>query len=95
MRCGIGGVQGMLRMRKDTFKKSGKVVRLWKHECERVFKDRMVSLSDMDKYEDFVGGVVKNWFKEEPAEELNAQPNLYCSFMVRSALRLLLLPLLA
>lgn len=77
------GVQGLLRMRKDTFKKSSKVVRLWKHECERVFKDRMVSLTDMEKYDDMMSGVIKNWFKEEPLDELNAQPNLFCSFMVR------------
>lgn len=74
-------MQGLLRMSKDCFKGTTKVVRLWLHECERVFRDRMVSDSDIEKYQEFVSAALKTAFKEEPLEQVIASPNLFSSFM--------------
>ena len=73
--------KGLLRTTKECFRKSGKVARLWKHECERVFRDRMISEADMEKYDELLAGVVKAWWRDENQEELNALPNLHSSFM--------------
>jgi dynein heavy chain, axonemal len=68
-------------MTKDTFKQPMKVIRLWKHECERVFRDRLVSDTDLEKYDEFLNGTLKTWFKEEPLDQVQAIPNLFTSFM--------------
>jgi dynein heavy chain, axonemal len=45
--------QGLCRMLKEYYREPLKVARLWVHECERVFRDRMVNESDMGKFDDF------------------------------------------
>lgn len=72
-------------MTKDTYKVSTKVVRLWKHECERVFRDRLVNQTDLDKYDEFLIATLKNWFKEEPLDQVQAVPNLFTSFIDATA----------
>ena len=39
-------IQGMCRMTPEYFSSTSKVVRLWVHECDRVFLDRLVTESD-------------------------------------------------
>lgn len=78
-------MQGLLQMTKDTYKASTKVVRLWKHECERVFRDRLVNQTDLDKYDDFLIATLKSWFKEEPLDQVQAVPNLFTSFIDATA----------
>ena len=58
------------------------MARLWVHEAERVFRDRMVNDADMAKFDEFRVAVTKKFF--EPCGGLAAleeRPNLYCSFM--------------
>lgn len=74
-------VQGLLRMAKDSFKSTTKVVRLWLHECERVFRDRLVSDTDIQKYDEFVSAVLKTSFKDEALDQVSESPNLFTSFM--------------
>lgn len=68
-------------MTKEQFKTSTKVVRLWTHECERVFRDRLVNEHDLGKYDDMLAATLKNWFKEENLAEVQAAPNLFTAFM--------------
>jgi hypothetical protein len=68
-------------MTKDTFKSSTKVARLWKHECERVFRDRLVNESDMERYDEFVTATLKSNFKDEPMDQIVAEPNIFTSFI--------------
>lgn len=68
-------------MSKDQFKVTTKVVRLWLHECERVFRDRLVNDTDIEKYDEFVSAALKASFKEEPLDQVTAVPNLFTSFM--------------
>lgn len=82
---GAHHLQGLLRMTKDLFKTTLKVVRVWVHECERVFRDRLVNETDLDKYDEMVTACLKNWFKEEALDQVQAKPNLFSAFMDVSA----------
>lgn len=42
------------------------VVRLWVHECERVFADRLVSETDMAKFNEFRVNVTRKFFEDLP-----------------------------
>ncbi|KAK9808985.1 hypothetical protein WJX72_007373 [[Myrmecia] bisecta] len=73
--------QGLCRMTKEYFKEPAKVVRLWVHECERVLMDRMVSDTDMVKFNEFRVNVTKKYFDEVNQTEIEARPLLFNSFM--------------
>ncbi len=45
--------QGLCKMVAEEYKERRSVVRLWVHECERVLCDRLVSDSDIAKFNDF------------------------------------------
>lgn len=55
-------------------------VRLWLHECERVFSDRLVSDKDITRFNDLLQELTKKHFDLDP-EEMFAKPNLYTSFV--------------
>lgn len=42
------------------------VVRLWVHECQRVFGDRLVNDMDMAKFNEFRVNVTKKFFDDMP-----------------------------
>jgi dynein heavy chain len=57
------------------------VARLWLHECDRVFKDRMVSEADMVKYDEFRSATTKKYFEDLGMAAVEQQPLLFTSFM--------------
>lgn len=61
------------------------MARLWIHECERVFRDRMVSEADMLKFDEMRAVVSKKYFDDLGGEAVDARPLLFSSFMVCSA----------
>ena len=64
----------------EYYSKSVNVVRLWIHECERVFQDRMVSQTDITKFEEMRLSVTKKFFDEENLAEVEARPIIWNSF---------------
>ena len=62
--------------------------RLWVHECERVFRDRMVNDTDMAKFDEFRASVTKKYFEDLGLASVEERPLLFTSFM---QVRLLLL----
>ncbi|CEL96675.1 unnamed protein product [Vitrella brassicaformis CCMP3155] len=58
-----------------------KFCRLWLHEVNRVFKDRLVSESDMEALDDICDRVNKKHMAEEKADELFEAPNIFTSFV--------------
>ena len=60
--------------------------RLWVHECERVFRDRMVNETDMNKFDEFRYGVTKKFFDDcGGIANVDERPLIYCSFMQSTA----------
>ncbi|KAI8473051.1 MAG: flagellar outer dynein arm heavy chain beta [Monoraphidium minutum] len=76
-------VGGLCRMTKDTYKEPVKAVRLWIHECERVFRDRLVSDADAAKFDEFRVGVTRKFFEDAPGglAALEERPLIFTSFM--------------
>lgn len=56
------------------------IVRMWVHECNRIFYDRLINDEDRDTYMNFLKVGLKEFseFKEELVLE---QPNIYTSFI--------------
>jgi dynein heavy chain len=75
-------VQGLCRMQPEYHNKPADAVRLWVHECERVFLDRMINATDMGQFQEMRKTVVKKFFDDSElmaaAEKL---PNVHTSFM--------------
>ena len=77
--------QGLCRTVKEQYKQPLRMARLWIHECERVFRDRMVSEVDAQKFDEMRQVVSKKYFDDLGNENVEARPNLFCSFMQFSA----------
>jgi len=58
-----GVFQGILCARTDYFKDADKVAKLWVHESERIYGDRLVSESDVKEYLKISADVVKKNIK--------------------------------
>ncbi len=55
-------MQGLCRMNAAQFKDSVSCVRLWVHECERVFADRLISEADIAKFSELRQSTTKKYF---------------------------------
>lgn len=55
------------------------LARMWVHECERVYRDRLITPEDVDKYKEFQMNALKN-FEQKPDDVLE-QPNIFTSFV--------------
>lgn len=57
-----GVFQGVLMSTIEKFKDPEKVVRLWIHECERVYGDRLVSVNDLNTFRQELNEITKKNF---------------------------------
>lgn len=72
--------QGLCRTIKEYYKDSTKMARLWVHECDRVFRDRMVNEADMAKFDEFRMAVTKKFFDDGGAlAAIEERPLIYAS----------------
>lgn len=74
-------VQNLLLSEPQPYKNNTKdVARMWVHECNRVWRDRLIFDVDRDLYTGFIKAALKELgdFKED---ELLAEPNLYTSYV--------------
>ena len=77
-------VAGLCRMTKAEYRAPLAAARLWVHECERVFRDRLVSDADAAKFDELRAGVAKRHFEDcapGGAAELEARPLVFAGFM--------------
>lgn len=58
------------------------LLRLWCHECSRVFEDRLVNTDDRDWFQDLLKSRISLDFELDPVEVLGSGPLLYGDFMV-------------
>ena len=89
-------VQGICRADANSYTESLTMVRLWYHECNRVFRDRMPSQLDLQRFDEMLLDCGKRFFSEVKigsgmndvveikAEDLVAEPCVYTSFVTAS-----------
>jgi len=56
------------------------LVRMWVHECNRIWRDRLIFEKDIEMYNDFMKKATKE-FGDLKIEEIFAEPNLYTSYV--------------
>jgi dynein heavy chain len=57
------------------------MIKLWAHECTRVFQDRLVNDVDREKFDDMLKVIMKEKFKREWDTLVKVQPLLFASFV--------------
>ena len=67
--------QGLCQARADFFPQPMKILRLWAHEAQRVFGDRLVDAVDMAKFDMKFRTVAKAVLKDADQEKLFEGPN--------------------
>ena len=80
MRHVAGIFQGMLMGKPEQFPEPLKIAQLWLHESERVYGDRLVSVSDLKKYKELAMEQAKKFFKEMSPPALFPEPLIFCHF---------------
>eukprot|EP00877_Chromochloris_zofingiensis_P015255 jgi/Chrzof1/9984/Cz04g22250.t1 len=76
--------QGLLMSTPDTINTAAKWGKLWLHESERVYADRLVSLSDFDTYNKAAVSIAKKYFAVSDIDDYykkkDAKPLVFCTF---------------
>src|SRR3569833_1938671 len=57
------------------------MIKLWAHECLRVFQDRLISEEDRTKFDDLLKEVIKEKFKKTWNSIVEVEPLLFGSFV--------------
>jgi dynein heavy chain len=70
---------GVTRSRQDYFPSTMKFIRLWVHECHRVFGDRLINETEQNRFQEMLAEATKRHF-EEPQEEIHTAPNIFTTF---------------
>nr|P39057.1 RecName: Full=Dynein beta chain, ciliary [Heliocidaris crassispina]BAA00827.1 dynein beta-heavy chain [Heliocidaris crassispina] len=72
--------QGLLYSGSDLLKSPIDFARLWMHECQRVYGDKMINDQDIEAFEKLVFEYAKKFFEDVDEEALKAKPNIHCHF---------------
>ncbi|XP_054026357.1 dynein axonemal heavy chain 17 [Dryobates pubescens] len=72
--------QGLLFSTPECLKSPVDLVRLWLHEAERVYGDKLVNESDQKGFEKVLGDTCKKSFAELGEDLMFAKPNIYFHF---------------
>lgn len=71
--------QGVCQSKSEYYSKPAKFLRLWLHECHRVFSDRLISDNEIGRFSDMLVDLSKKHFDEDP-NELHKSPLIFTSF---------------
>jgi len=66
--------QGLLVAKVEAIKEPDMLIKLWVHESERIYGDRLVSLEDLAKYRDLAAEIVKKSFSKFNLSKYFAKP---------------------
>jgi hypothetical protein len=73
-------LQGVCRAVKEYFSSPVKVARLWMHECERVFQDRMINPADATRFSEMLEHARKKNFEDLDSDALAVRPLIFTAF---------------
>ena len=57
------------------------MIRLWAHECNRVWLDRLINQEDRDKFKDFMTNALEEFGELGKSEIVFEEPLIYTSFI--------------
>ncbi|NXT54658.1 DYH17 protein, partial [Pluvianellus socialis] len=72
--------QGLLFSTPECLKSPVDLVRLWLHEAERVYGDKLIDERDQKGFEKMLVDTCKKFFAELSEDVVFAKPNIYCHF---------------
>ncbi|CAG5122025.1 unnamed protein product [Candidula unifasciata] len=72
--------QGMLFANAECCRTVVNLVRLYFHEAERVYKDKLVDENDIDMYDKFQVEILKKNFEDQKEDQINERPRICCHF---------------
>jgi dynein heavy chain, axonemal len=75
-------MEGICRARPEYFPNNMSLIRLWYHECNRVYCDRFITEDDIARFSDFMTDCAKKHFDDENQEAIHAQPLIVVSFVI-------------
>ncbi|XP_064623162.1 dynein beta chain, ciliary-like [Lineus longissimus] len=72
--------QGMLFAVADAAKTPADLIRLWMHEAERVYRDKLIDEKDMETFDKLIKDVVKKSFEDADEAIVFQRPLMFCHF---------------
>jgi dynein heavy chain len=72
--------QGISKTNARAMNSDEQFIKLWAHECLRVFQDRLINLKDRADFKDMVAGKMKEKFKKDWDKIVTIKPLLFASF---------------
>ncbi|OXB61088.1 hypothetical protein ASZ78_013651 [Callipepla squamata] len=72
--------QGLLFSTAECLQSPMDLVRLWLHEAERVYGDKLIDDKDQKSFGKMLTDTCKKYFADLSSETLLAKPNIYCHF---------------
>ncbi|KAK3091630.1 hypothetical protein FSP39_021358 [Pinctada imbricata] len=72
--------QGLLFAQPEAAKTPVDIVRLWLHEAERVYRDKLTDEKDMESYDKLIKDIVKKQFEDMEEGPIFKAPNIFCHF---------------
>lgn len=73
-------VQGLLFSSTECLTGSTDLIRLWQHETQRVYSDKLTDDKDIDSFTKMQHDIVKKSFEEIDESVIFDKPNIYCHF---------------
>ncbi|KAJ8921300.1 hypothetical protein NQ315_013774 [Exocentrus adspersus] len=72
--------QGLLFSAQDCLNQPSDLIRLWLHECQRVYGDKLTEEKDIDAFTKLQTDIFKKNFEETDELVIFEKPNIYCHF---------------
>ena len=73
-------MQGILFAPHDCIKGPVELVRIWIHEANRVYRDKLVDKEDQESFDRIVRDLVHKSFEDIPEAQIFQEPLLFCHF---------------
>ena len=73
--------QGISKATNKSFQNDSDFIKLWAHECQRVFQDRLINYEDQTFFEKILKTLIKNNLKRDWESLVQVEPLLFASFV--------------